>query len=139
MSLIDAQRILKKDQRVGAAQRKGAAAAVVARDEGLRTSLSFVLAAYGLTVRAFDTIEGFLEWQRPAETILFVDLALLGRAYPDFIETLRGEGWNGNAILMVEDDPCWSLPDGAPEGCAVLVKPFTSEDVLNTIGMFATG
>lgn len=120
------------------AQRKGAPAAVIARDEGLRTSLSFVLAACGFAVRAFDDIDRFLESHCSGDAILFVDLELLGRTCPDFMDTLRAKGWIGNAVLMVEDEPCWSLPDGAPEGCAVLVKPFTSEDVLGTIGMIGT-
>jgi FixJ family two-component response regulator len=117
---------------------KGApTAAVVARDDGLRTSLLFVLCAYGLAVREFDHIDGFLASQCPREATLFVDLDLLGQAGPGLATKLRSNGWQGTAVLMVEDEAHWTLPDGEPAGCMVLVKPFSSDDVLKVIGMVA--
>ena len=109
-------------------------AVVIAADEAMRASLTFLLQTCGLAV---TEVEGPEQLERnggsPPDHI-FMDCELVEESGGAILSALRQRGWTGSAILMAEDEQACARAAYLFDNCIVLTKPFSSEDVLAAIG-----
>lgn len=108
-------------------------AIVVAADEGLRLSLACLLEICGFEVLALAGADELLANCRLDEQVILTDCTMSGCDSFPAIEELRRRGWPGIVIFMAEGELAFD-PNLAGERSHVLVKPFSSDEVLAIVG-----
>lgn len=109
------------------------AAAVIARDPALRLSLIFMLEACGLRGLGVESVQEMVTERGFHPAVIFIDCDMIGPQEKALMEQLFATDWAGTLIFMAEDEDGWLVTERSQQ-CFVLVKPFSSEDVIRTIG-----
>ena len=114
---------------------------IIDDDPGVRSALSMVIEAHGLTAHGFASAEAFLDAYAPSgNDFLVVDLHLAGMNGAALLEELRARGFNVPTVLMTgrPDDALASRAMTAGVA-AVLTKPFKSAELLRIVECTMSG
>jgi FixJ family two-component response regulator len=109
--------------------------AVIDDDESVRESLPDLLRQFGYTAVAFDSAEQFLTFDRRQDFhCLVLDIAMPGMSGPELQRELAGRGEVFPIIFITGHADAGVRARLRKQGAiAVLIKPFSAEDLLSAL------